>query len=874
MKILDNINHTVREDLQDTMQKGSRVSIAAACFSIYAYQELKKQLEEIAELRFIFTSPTFVQENTPKERREFYIPKLTREKSLYGTEFEVRLRNELTQKALAKECADWVRRKVKFRSNVSGEQMPGFMTVGESSYMPISRFTTVDLGCERGNNAYYPVQRTEAFENGRYFLSLFDEIWNDSSRLQDVTDIVLQSISTAYRENSPDFIYFFTLYNIFSEFLEDVSEDNLPNEATGFKQSKIWNMLYDFQRDAALAIIHKLEQYNGCILADSVGLGKTFTALAVIKYYENRNKSVLVLCPKKLAANWNIYKGNYVNNPLVEDRFRYDVLYHTDLSRSGGTSNGIDLAALNWGNFDLVVIDESHNFRNGSNTSTDEKENRYTKLMNRVIRSGVRTKVLMLSATPVNNRFVDLKNQLALAYEGDAGKINEKLNTSSPIDEIFRQAQKAFNTWSKLPVTERTTNADKRSDRPLMYFPIYYNKETKEISLSQKENFIEIVPRLSNGEDGRWRWGKDRVQQNLSIIEPNYSERTQKWNVNYRIYLDPKLNPLDDTDEDEKMSKAKTVWSGGDISSDVARRTLKALLGCAPFDFPKSVALLEKIIQIGADKDSVILDFFAGSSTTAHAVMDLNAIDSGHRKFIMVQLPEQCDKKSEAYKNGYKNVSDIGKERIRRAGDKLYETLKTSGKDYQHIAKNINTAPRKTFASDDGQTSFEVPMIPARWSKTDETAENQKLADSLDIGFRVFKLDDTNMKDVYYSADEYSQTNLEDLESNIKEDRTDLDLLFGCLLDWGLPLSMPYRSEKIDNCTVHTYAPGDAALNVPDALIACFDSNVPENVIKEIAKRKPRRAVFRDSSFASSPEKINVFEIFKLYAPDTDVKVI
>lgn len=459
MKILDNINHTVREDLQDTMQKGSRVSIAAACFSIYAYQELKKQLEEIAELRFIFTSPTFVQENAPKERREFYIPKLTREKSLYGTEFEVRLRNELNQKALAKECADWVRRKVKFRSNVSGEQMPGFMTVGESSYMPISGFTTVDLGCERGNNAYYPVQRTEAFENGRYFLSLFDEIWNDSSRLQDVTDIVLQSISTAYRENSPDFIYFFTLYNIFSEFLEDVSEDNLPNEATGFKQSKIWNMLYDFQRDAALAIIHKLEQYNGCILADSVGLGKTFTALAVIKYYENRNKSVLVLCPKKLAANWNIYKGNYVNNPLVEDRFRYDVLYHTDLSRSGGTSNGIDLAALNWGNFDLVVIDESHNFRNGSNTSTDEKENRYTKLMNRVIRSGVRTKVLMLSATPVNNRFVDLKNQLALAYEGDAGKINEKLNTSSPIDEIFRQAQKAFNTWSKLPVTERTTNA-------------------------------------------------------------------------------------------------------------------------------------------------------------------------------------------------------------------------------------------------------------------------------------------------------------------------------------------------------------------------------------------------------------------------------
>lgn len=293
------------------------------------------------------------------------------------------------------------------------------------------------------------------------------------------------------------------------------------------------------------------------------------------------------------------------------------------------------------------------------------------------------------------------------------------------------------------------------------------------------------------------------------------------------------------------------------------------------FETPKPVRLLMKLLNLVQLSDNdIILDFFSGSATTAHAVMRLNAEDSGHRKFIMVQLPEPCDEKSEAYKAGYKTICDIGKERIRRAGDKLYETLKTSGKDFQHIAKNINTAPRKTFASDDGQTPFGVPMIPTRWSKADETAENQKLADGLDIGFRVFKLDDTNMKDVYYSAEEYSQTNLEDLESNIKEDRTDLDLLFGCLLDWGLPLSMPYRSEKIDNCTVHTYAPGDAALNVPDALIACFDSNVPENVIKEIAKRKPRRAVFRDSSFASSPEKINVFEIFKLYAQDTDVKVI
>ena len=458
MLFLDNLTNTVRDDLRKTIRKGSRVSIAAACFSVYAYQELKEQLEGVEELRFLFTSPTFLKEKVPKAKREFYIPRLNRERSIYGTEFEVKLRNELTLKAISRECADWVRRKVTFKSNTTQEQMPGFITVDESTYMPINGFTTVDLGCERGNNVYNFVTRTEASENSRQYLRLFDELWRDDTRLQDVTDEVLENISTAYRENSPEFIYFFTLYNIFSEFLDDISEDVLPNEATGFKNSKIWNMLYNFQKDAALAIINKLEKYNGCILADSVGLGKTFTALAVIKYYEGRNKSVLVLCPKKLSENWNTYKQNYRNNPLAEDRLRYDVLYHTDLSRSFGQTNGIDLARLNWGNYDLVVIDESHNFRNGGEVTGEEgKENRYLKLMNKVIRAGVRTKVLMLSATPVNNRFIDLRNQLALAYEGDAAELNDKLDTQKPIDEIFRQAQKAFNAWSKLPADQRTT---------------------------------------------------------------------------------------------------------------------------------------------------------------------------------------------------------------------------------------------------------------------------------------------------------------------------------------------------------------------------------------------------------------------------------
>lgn len=368
----------------------------------------------------------------------------------------------MTQRAIAKECADWIRRKAKFKSNTTGENMTGFMTVdakdAQTAYMPLSGFTTVDIGCERGNNTYNMVNCMEAPFSQQY-MQLFDQLWNNRETMQDVTDVVIENISKAYAENSPEFIYFMTLYHIFCEFLDDISEDVLPNEATGFKQSKIWSMLYDFQRDAVLAIINKIEKYNGCILADSVGLGKTFTALAVVKYYENRNKSVLVLCPKKLAENWNTYKDNYVNNPIAADRLNYDVLFHTDLSRNGGMSNGLDLSRLNWGNYDLIVIDESHSFRNGIGTHSNTQENRYQKLMEKVIRAGVKTKVLMLSATPVNNRFVDLKNQLATTYEGNSENLDERLNTTKSLEDIFKQAQKAFNAWSKLDQEQRTTDA-------------------------------------------------------------------------------------------------------------------------------------------------------------------------------------------------------------------------------------------------------------------------------------------------------------------------------------------------------------------------------------------------------------------------------
>lgn len=466
-KQFNNITERVIDDLKHLLlSDNSQVSIAAASFSIYAYEALKEELEKVDCVNFIFTSPTFYTDKSEKQKREFYIPKLNRERSLFGSDFEIRLRNQLTQRAIARECADWIRRKARFKTNITHGSMNTFLNIKEGeetyTYMPFNEFTTTELGLDRGNNICPMVVGMPGHSSTDMFLKNFAELWKDKEKFQDVTDNVIENIETVYKENAPAFIYFITLYNIFNEFLEDISEDVLPNEATGFKSSVIWNKLYNFQRDASLAIINKLEKYNGCILADSVGLGKTFTALSVIKYYENRNRNVLVLCPKKLNDNWQTFRSNYKNNPVLADRLRYDILFHSDLSRDKGLSNGLDLERVNWGNYDLIVIDESHNFRNGGRFDNDDedddfKENRYARLMNKVIRSGVKTKVLMLSATPVNNRFSDLKNQLQLAYEGKAENINDLLDTGKNIDSIFRDAQTVYSKWAKLPPEKRTT---------------------------------------------------------------------------------------------------------------------------------------------------------------------------------------------------------------------------------------------------------------------------------------------------------------------------------------------------------------------------------------------------------------------------------
>lgn len=459
--IINNTSKLLGDDLKEEIKSGSRLRVAASCFSIYAYAALKEELEKIEELSFLFTTPTFISEqvsdNIKKEKREFYIPKFS-ETGICGTDFEIRLKNQMTQKAIARECAEWIKQKVKIKTLKDTIPTQTMINVENDDtkihYTPVEGFTTADLGYENNYSKLVGIMKTDIPEQSKFFISEFDRLWNSEKHLEDITNAVVDYISSCYKENSPEFIYFIILYNIFNEFLHDLDEDFMPNEATGFKNSIIWNKLYNFQKDGVVGIVNKLERYNGCILADSVGLGKTFTALAVMQYYSLRNKSILVLCPKRLEQNWTQYQGNKTTNIFYKDRIRFDVLFHTDLGRTSGKSGGMDLATVNWGNYDLVVIDESHNFRN-NNSAHKDKDTRYDFLMKRIMQEGVKTKVLMLSATPVNNRYNDLKNQLLLAYCGDYSEMNATLETTKDVQSIFRNAQKVFNAWSKLPIEQR-----------------------------------------------------------------------------------------------------------------------------------------------------------------------------------------------------------------------------------------------------------------------------------------------------------------------------------------------------------------------------------------------------------------------------------
>ena len=456
IKTFDNKITIVGDDLKASIEKHSKLSIASSLFSIYGYEALKKELNSIDELRFIFTDPTFIKtDEAKKDSRFFEIKSADTQRAIAGSEFEINLKNELKGRSIAKECRKWCEEKVRFKSSRGNNALSSMTILDQNSiYLNINEFSSAGFGYKKDNVVLGQITKMEDATATKSFLDNFNNVWSDKEILKDITDEVLSYIDNLYQENSPEFIYYLTLYHIFNEFLEDVSEDDLANEKTGFKESVIWSLLYDFQKDAVLGLINKLERYNGCILADSVGLGKTFSALGVIKYYQERNKSVLVLCPKKLGDNWKTFLNNYDDNPLLKDRFNYHVLYHTDLLRNNGTSNGVDLSRVKWENYDLIVIDESHNFRN--NDTGTKKTTRYKKLLS-IIQTGVKTKLLMLSATPVNNRFTDLKNQIALAYEGHTHIKDEKLNITASIDSVLRKAQQIFNDWSKLNDEERTT---------------------------------------------------------------------------------------------------------------------------------------------------------------------------------------------------------------------------------------------------------------------------------------------------------------------------------------------------------------------------------------------------------------------------------
>lgn len=645
MELINNTTKTLKDDLSVEIKQGSKLSIAAACFSIYAFQELKEQLSQIEELRFIFTSPTFVTEKAKKERREFYIPRLTRERNLYGTEFEIKLRNELTQKAIARECAEWIRQKVTFKSNVSDKSIQGQIVVDGVGYTPINNFTTVELGCEKGNVISTTIVKDESL--ARTLLADFNEIWNDSKVLQVVTDEVIDSITAAYNENSPDFIYFVTLYNLLSD-----------------------------------------------------------DGLIVISIDDNEYKNMRNICDEVLG------ECNFVA---------------------------------------CVVWQKIHSIKNDA-------------------------------------KYFSENHEYALIYAKSIDKI--KIHLLPRTDEMNSRYKNPDNDPRGPWQSGDLVASGERSNG---HFFVTSPKTRKQFDVPQGKH---------------WVYSQDNL---MRLVEDN-----QVWFGEDGNSFPRKKRFLSDVQDGRTPN---TLWLAEEVGhNQTATRELKALFDDEKcFDFPKPVAYIEQFVRVVSDKDSVVLDFFSGSATTAHAVMQLNAEDGGHRKFIMVQLPEKCDEKSEAYKAGYRTICEIGKERIRRAGAKIKE-------------------------------------------------EAGLAAQNLDTGFRVLKCDTSNMKDVYYNPAEYEVNMFSRLEDNIKEDRTPEDLLFQVMLDLGVLLS-----SKIEETTIA----GKKVFNVEDNyLIACFDSDVSEETIKAIAKQKPYYFVMRDSSMASDSVATNFDQIFATYSPDTVRKVL
>lgn len=529
-KLIDNKQYgRVGDVLKRNIKENSKLSITASYFTLYAFQELKEELSKIDSLRFIYTEPTFVKndnKNIMKKIKE-------NENKLFGVEEELKGRCTLNQSYIARELAKWVKKKVEIKT-LKNTKMNGALCHIDSGGKSVSitganSLSGPSLGYINSKPMYLNIY-TDDNELNYTLKSKFNEIWNNEDLLKDVKKDILNKIKYLYKDNSPEFLYFITLYNIFKDFLEENDNKEVIKSRTGFKDTEVWNRLYNFQKDGVVGAINKIETYGGCIIADSVGLGKTFEALAIIKYYELRNCRVLVLAPKKLRDNWSVYRVNDKRNILAKDRFNYDLLNHTDLSRKGGMSGDIDLSFVNWGNYDLVVIDESHNFRN--NVAVNDRETRYEKLMNNIIKAGVKTKVLMLSATPVNNKLDDLKNQLAFITEDD-DKALEKTAEIKSIMSTLRNAQSAFNKWGDLEENEKTT------ERLLDMLNFDYFKLLDSLTIARSRKHIEKYYNINDIGQFPKRLKPENVKEDIDILEdfPSFKEiNNQILKLNLSVY--------------------------------------------------------------------------------------------------------------------------------------------------------------------------------------------------------------------------------------------------------------------------------------------------------------------------------------------------
>ncbi|MGL5550318.1 MAG: helicase-related protein [Culicoidibacterales bacterium] len=460
LKLIDNKGDNTLENLiSEKVTKNSKISVQTAAFSIFAFHALQKEIQRSKELRLVLTKSFFELEETSFLKR-YEIAQV--EEGISGNKYEIKLRNKMNTAFIARETARLIKEKVKFHQLAANQYALDELLIENSDdegslVVPaMFKFTSDGLGITESNNVSSMTAINDADPN--YFAGIkadFDNVWNDPKKSKEVTDRVLEKVKTIYQENSPEWIYFVSLYHIFHDKLSELDEQDIAPEGSGFKDSVIWNRLYQFQKDGVMGLIRKLEKYNGVILADSVGLGKTFSALAVIKYFELQRKRVLVLAPKRLRDNWTLYTRPDVRNTLVDDYFNYTVLNHTDLSRYRGESDGIKLDTFLWSDFDLVVIDESHNFRNNDTSVNRETKTRYQRLMEDIIQKGRKTKVLMLSATPINNRMNDLKNQIGFITEGKTDALAK--HSVDDIDTTLRLAQQAFNQWMELNEGERTT---------------------------------------------------------------------------------------------------------------------------------------------------------------------------------------------------------------------------------------------------------------------------------------------------------------------------------------------------------------------------------------------------------------------------------